>query len=165
MKTSAGILLYRRATNGFEVLLVHPGGPFWAKRDAGSWSAPKGEYAEGEEPLVAAKREFSEETGLTAPDVSYKSLGEQKQSSGKIVQLFAAEADLPLDTFHSNTFQMEWPPKSGQQQTFPECDRAAWVPLQSASQKLVKGQAVFIERLARQLGVDLAPPPQQTTLL
>ena len=154
-KHSAGILLYRKTDTGYEVLLVHPGGPFWAKKDLGSWSIPKGEYDEGEEPLVAAKREFAEEIGSQAPDGDYQTLGEAKQSSGKIVHAFTLESDFSLEKFSSNMFQMEWPPKSGQTQEFPECDKAAWVPLASAKQKLVKGQVALLETLASHLHQSL----------
>jgi len=154
-KHSAGILLYRKTDTGYEVLLVHPGGPFWAKKDLGSWSIPKGEYDEGEEPLVAAKREFAEEIGSQAPDGDYQTLGEAKQSSGKIVHAFTLESDFSLEKFSSNMFQMEWPPKSGQTQEFPECDKAAWLLLPIAAQKVVKGQVPIIEALAVQLGVNL----------
>ncbi|HLZ14995.1 MAG TPA: NUDIX domain-containing protein [Candidatus Saccharimonadales bacterium] len=165
-KQSAGILLYRQGPGGVEVLLVHPGGPFWAKKDLGSWSAPKGEYISGEEPLAAAKREFAEEVGAPPPTGDYLDLGAVKQSSGKAVQLFAVAGDFDLERFHSNTFTMEWPPKSGVQQEFPECDRVAWVPLATAATKLVKGQAPFIGRLAEHLHINLATPepPAQATL-
>lgn len=167
MKTSAGILLYRKAVGGVEVLLVHPGGPFWAKKDLGSWSIPKGEFEEGEQPLAAARREFAEEIGAPAPDGNYQHLGEAKQSSGKIIHAYYLESDFNLEKFHSNMFSMEWPPKSGKQQEFPENDKAAWVSLDIARQKLVKGQAGFIEALAGRLGVDLpdSGAGSQTALL
>jgi predicted NUDIX family NTP pyrophosphohydrolase len=154
-KHSAGILLYRKGKSGYEVLLVHPGGPFWAKKDWGAWSMPKGEFVEGEDPLSAAKREFKEETGLDAPQGDYTNLGESKQSSGKIVHAFILEAGLSLERFKSNTFTMEWPPKSGKRQEFPEADKAAWTMLKTAAKKLVKGQVVFVERLAGKLGVSV----------
>jgi predicted NUDIX family NTP pyrophosphohydrolase len=165
-KQSGGILLYRKASTGYEVLLVHPGGPFWAKKDLGAWSMPKGEFEEGEDPLAAAKREFDEEVGSAPPDGNYVSLGENKQPSGKIVHAFALEADFDLERFNSNMFEMEWPPKSGQKQEFPENDKAAWVTLAAAKQKVVKGQAVFIERLAERLGIDVSEhePPKQASL-
>lgn len=163
-KQSAGILLYRKTDNGYEVLLVHPGGPFWAKKDLGSWSIPKGEYEEGEEPLVAAQREFAEEVGSPAPDGDYQTLGEAKQSSGKIVHAFALESDFNLEKFHSNMFHVEWPPKSGKQQEFPENDKAAWIPLSAAKQKLVKGQISIIEILAKNLGQDLNHTTPQVSL-
>lgn len=156
-KHSAGLVLYRPARGGTEVLIVHPGGPFWAKKDLGAWSIPKGEFdPAAEEPLAAAHREFQEEIGAPAPKGSYEPLGEAKQSSGKIVHAFALESDFNLERFKSNMFEMEWPPKSGTQQEFPECDRAAWVPLKTAKQKLVKGQVVLIETLAQKLGEDLS---------
>lgn len=163
-KQSAGILLYRPTPKGFEVLIVHPGGPFWAKKDAGAWSIPKGEFTEGEEPLVAAKREFQEEVGAAAPAGDYQSLGEAKQASGKIVHAFALQHDFNLEHFRSNLFSMEWPPRSGTQQEFPECDRAAWVPVATAQQKLVKGQVPLLNRLAEFLHVDQPRPPQQVEL-
>lgn len=162
MKSSAGILLYRGAGKDVEVLLVHPGGPFWANKDLGSWSIPKGEFEEGEEPLAAARREFEEEIGSPPPDGEYQSLGEAKQSSGKIVYAFALHSDFNLEKFQSNMFQMEWPPKSGKKQEFPENDKAAWVPLPVAAQKLVKGQVALLEVLASRLGQSLEGP--QTSL-
>jgi predicted NUDIX family NTP pyrophosphohydrolase len=154
---------------GFEVLIVHPGGPFWAKKDLGAWSIPKGEFdATAEDPLVAAKREFQEEIGAQAPDGEYESIGDAKQASGKIVHGFALASDFNLEKFQSEMFTMEWPPKSGVQQEFPECDRAAWVSLATARQKLVKGQVVFVETLATALGEDLSGPavtgPTQASL-
>ncbi|HSW98236.1 MAG TPA: NUDIX domain-containing protein [Candidatus Saccharimonadales bacterium] len=166
-KHSAGILLYRRAASGggTEVLIVHPGGPFWAKKDLGAWSIPKGEFdPAAEEPLAAAKREFQEEMGAPAPPGAYEPLAEAKQSSGKIVHAFVLASDFNLERFHSNMFEMEWPPRSGTKQEFPECDRAAWVPLKTARQKLVKGQAGFIDTLAEKLGEDLGAPPVQASL-
>lgn len=164
-KLSAGILLYRKTPDGYEVLLVHPGGPFWAKKDLGAWSMPKGEFDQDEEPLAAAKREFTEEIGAPPPEGDYQSLGEAKQSSGKIVHAFALEADFDLENFQSNMFEMEWPPKSGKKQEFPENDKAAWVPLTVANQKLVKGQVPLLEELARRLEQELAPPKDPQTSL
>lgn len=154
-KLSAGIALYRRKKSGYEVLLVHPGGPFWAKKDKSAWSFPKGEYLPEEDPLAAAKREFAEEVGSAPPEGDYDDLGEAKQSSGKVVRIWALAADFDIRTFKSNTFAMEWPPRSGQQQEFPECDKAAWVSLPVAVTKLVKGQVPFVERLAEHLQVGL----------
>jgi predicted NUDIX family NTP pyrophosphohydrolase len=154
-KHSAGILLYRKAASGSEVLIVHPGGPFWAKKDMGSWSMPKGEFDPDEDALHAAKREFKEETGLTPPEGNYLDLGEVKQPSGKIVRAFALEADVDLKNFKSNLFELEWPPKSDQKQQFPEADKAAWTPLNVAAQRLVKGQVPFLTILADQLGQNL----------
>jgi len=159
-KQSAGILLFRRSPSGAEVLIVHPGGPFWAKKDVGAWSIPKGEFEEGEEPMAAAKREFQEEIGALAPIGNYLPLGQAKQRSGKIVHGFALENDFNLELFKSNMFTMEWPPKSGVQQEFPECDRAAWVTLKVAKKKLVSGQVPLLETLAKELGESLdAPEP------
>lgn len=146
-KQSAGILLYRKTAQGLDVLLVHPGGPFWARRDLGAWSVPKGEFTEDEDVLTAAKREFAEETGMPAPDGDYQSLGQAKQPSGKIVYVFALQADFDTRKFKSNMFTMEWPPKSGQQQQFPECDKAAWFTLETAKQKIVKGQLDVLGKL------------------
>lgn len=151
---SAGILLYRQGDDGYEVLLVHPGGPFWATKDEGSWSIPKGELDGEETPLTAAKREFQEEMGFAPPEGLYSELGESKQSSGKIVHAFTLEADANLERFKSDMFEMEWPPKSGKKQEFPENDKAAWVPLANARKKLVKGQVVFIDHLTERLDID-----------
>jgi predicted NUDIX family NTP pyrophosphohydrolase len=163
-KQSAGILLYRKKNADTEVLLVHPGGPFWAKKDVGAWSIPKGEFAEPEEVLAAAKREFAEELGSPPPDGEFLELGQAKQSSGKVVHAWALEADFDAVNIKSNTFHMEWPPKSGQQQEFPEVDRAAWFPLKTAGAKLVKGQLPLLEALASHLGQQISTP-EQTTLL
>jgi len=159
-KQSAGILLYRKGEGGYEVLIVHPGGPFWAGRDLHAWSIPKGEFTDGEEPLAAARREFEEEIGSPAPDGNYLLLGEAKQSSGKVVHAFALESDFNLERFHANMFQMEWPPKSGHMQEFPENDKAAWTALSLAKQKLVKGQLPLLEALAKRLKADLNDTPQ-----
>lgn len=163
-------MLYRKSFEGYEVLIVHPGGPFWAKKDNGAWSLPKGEYAEGEKPLAAAKREFAEETGVSAPDGEYLDLGQQKLSSGKVVHAFALESDFDLEKFASNMFEMEWPPRSGKKQEFPEADKAAWLPLATAKQKLNQGQAPFIDILASKLGIKLggasgSEKPPQISLL
>ena len=166
VKNSAGLLLYRKILADYEVLLVHPGGPFWAKKDLGAWSIPKGELDLREDLETAAKREFEEEIGSPAPGGECWSLGESKQASGKLVHAFALEADFNLERFNSNMFEMEWPPKSGQKQEFPENDKAAWIPLAAARQKLVKGQVCFIDRLAEHLGVNLSnnDPAEQVTL-
>ena len=147
-RRSAGIVLYRSGAAGIEVLLVHPGGPFWAKKDAGAWSIPKGEYEDGEDPLACALREFEEETGtrLAADDVV--ELGNVRQKSGKQVTAWAGAGDLDPQTVRSNTFVMEWPPRSGRQAEFPEIDRAEWFGLDAAREKLVGGQVELIERLA-----------------
>lgn len=154
-KLSAGILMYRGEGPSLELLLVHPGGPFWAKKDRGAWSMPKGEYEEGEEPLVVAKREFEEELGSAAPVGGYIALGELKQPSPKVITAFAVDGDLDPSTLESNHFAMEWPPKSGKVQTFPEVDRAAWFSLDQAATKIQPGQAPFIDRLLAALGIDL----------
>jgi predicted NUDIX family NTP pyrophosphohydrolase len=147
-KRSAGILLHRGGAGAREVLLVHPGGPFWAKRDDGAWSIPKGEYADGEDPLAAARREFEEELGSALPaDARLRELGEVKQKNGKRVLAWAAEGDLDASAVHSNTFEMEWPPRSGQRQAFPEIDRAEWFTLARAREKLLPAQAAFLDRL------------------
>jgi predicted NUDIX family NTP pyrophosphohydrolase len=145
-RTSAGLLLYRRTASGIEVFLVHPGGPFWAKKDAGAWSIPKGEYLPGEDPLAAARREFAEETGIVL-DGEAVDLGSVKQAGGKIVRAWAIEGDFDAGAIRSNTFALEWPPRSGRQQEFPEVDRAAWFDLETAQEKILKGQLDFIRRL------------------
>ena len=145
MKQSAGILLHRRG----EVLLVHPGGPFWAKRDAGAWSIPKGEYEEGDDPRACALREFEEELGSALPaGTQLVELGTVRQKTGKRITAFAAEGDLDADTITSNTFEMEWPPRSGRVQAFPEVDRAAWFSIEEAREKLNPAQAEFLVRLS-----------------
>jgi len=147
-KRSAGLLLFKRTADGGRVLLVHPGGPFWAKRDAGSWSIPKGEHADGEDGRAAALREFEEETGLALPIGHPLPLGEIRQAGGKIVTAWALEGDLDADKVVSNTFEMTWPPRSGKRRTFPEVDRAAWFTLADAAEKIIAGQRPFLERLA-----------------
>jgi predicted NUDIX family NTP pyrophosphohydrolase len=148
---SAGILLYRRGGNGLEVLLVHPGGPFFAKRDAGAWSIPKGLYEADEEPLACARREFSEELGSLCPDGPALELGEVRQRNGKRVTAFAVEGDLDAGAATSNTFEIEWPPRSGRRESFPEVDRAGWFTVEQARAKLIAAQAAFIDRLAEQV--------------
>ena len=150
-KQSAGLLLYRRREGGWEMFLVHPGGPFWARKDQHAWSIPKGEFDDGEEPPAAAKREFVEETGLEAPGGPFKALPPLKQS-GKTVHAFAVEADADADAVVSNTFEIEWPPRSGRRQTFPEVDRAEWVDLETTRTKLHKGQAGLVDAL-----IDVLP--------
>jgi predicted NUDIX family NTP pyrophosphohydrolase len=144
--SSAGILLYRRSAHGLEVLLVHPGGPFWARRDLGAWSIPKGEYGADEEPAAAARREFAEELGIEVAG-EMQPLGEVKQKAGKRVVGFAVEGDIEASTVRSNSFEMEWPPRSGRMQSFPEIDRAEWFDLDTARQKIIPGQALFLDRL------------------
>jgi predicted NUDIX family NTP pyrophosphohydrolase len=150
--TSAGLLLYRVRDGRPEVLIGHMGGPFWAKKDEGAWSVFKGEYDDAEEPLAAARREFEEETGRPPPDGPVVDLGEVRQSSGKRVTAWAIEGDFDPSTLQSNTFTVEWPPRSGRQAEFPEVDRAEWFDLETARAKLVKAQAAFIDALARELG-------------
>ncbi|MUL40265.1 NUDIX domain-containing protein [Streptomonospora sp. PA3] len=147
-RASAGLLLYRRGgAAGIEVLLGHMGGPFWAKKDERAWSVPKGEYTAEEDPLAAALREFAEETGRPAPEGVPFALGEVRQSGGKKVTCFALEGDFDASRIDGNTFEMEWPPRSGRRAEFPEIDRAAWFDLETAREKLVKGQVRFLELL------------------
>lgn len=145
--TSAGILMYHVHDGRLEVLLVHPGGPFWRNKDAGAWSIPKGEVDEGEDDATAARREFEEELG-TAPEGDLIPLGEVRQRSGKRVRAFALEGDLDAEAAHSMTFEMEWPPRSGRMASFPEVDRAAWFDLDAARGKLIGGQLPLLDRLA-----------------
>jgi predicted NUDIX family NTP pyrophosphohydrolase len=147
MKRSAGILLFRRRESVVEVFLVHPGGPFWSKKDEGAWSIPKGEYREDEDALAAAKREFEEETGTRA-DGEFISLGETKQAGGKLVTAWALEQDFDPATLKSNLFELEWPPRSKTIRKFPEVDAGAWFPLPEARGKILRGQLDFINRLA-----------------
>jgi predicted NUDIX family NTP pyrophosphohydrolase len=144
---SAGILLYRHGDAGPEVLLVHPGGPFWARKDLGAWSIPKGEHEDGEAPQAAARREFAEETGTALPPGELVALGEVRQRGGKIVSAWAAEGDLDPETVQSNMFEMEWPPRSGRRQEFPEIDRAGWFALEDARERLLAAQTPFLDRL------------------
>ena len=149
-KQSAGILLYRIEANGPSVLLVHPGGPFWAKKDLGAWSIPKGEYSPGEDPLEVAIREFEEETG-TKLGGEFRPLGEIRQAGGKRVLAWALEGDLDPATIHSNLFELEWPPRSGRKQTFSEIDRAEWFSPDLAREKINPSQRELVERLLRML--------------
>ncbi len=146
MKRSAGILPYRRSSNGLQVLLVHPGGPFWQSRDLGAWSIAKGEYGEGELPEAAARREFQEETGWE-PQGALLNLGELRQRKSKLITAFALEGDFNIATLRSNMFEMEWPRRSGRMQSFPEVDRSAWLDLNLARAKLLAGQRPFLDRL------------------
>lgn len=148
MKHSAGLLLFRHTDHGLEVLLGHMGGPFFTRRDAGAWTVPKGEYDPEEPAWDAARREFREELGLEPPDGEAVPLGEVRQTNGKIVTAWAVEADLDPATIDPGTFQMEWPPKSGQLQDFPELDRVEWFGLERARTVIVKAQAAFLDRLA-----------------
>jgi len=145
-KQSAGLLLFRERSGHLEVLLVHPGSPFWTRKDDGAWSIPKGEFAEGEDPLAAARREFEEETGFHAEGEAI-ALAPLKQAGGKTVHAWAVRGDLDADGIRSNTFLLEWPPKSGRRQEFPEVDRAGWFPLDVARRKILKGQQGFIDQL------------------
>jgi predicted NUDIX family NTP pyrophosphohydrolase len=156
MKTSAGILVYRKKDATVEVLLVHPGGPFWAKKDDHAWSIPKGEYQEGEDPLTVAKREFKEEIGQTVPSGDLIELGTAKLGNSKVVSAWAVEGDLDASNITSNTFTIEWPPRSGKQQEFPEVDRAEWYDLSTASHKVHPGLNDFLKRLAGHLKVEFA---------
>ena len=150
-KTSAGILLHRERGGAREVLLVHPGGPFWARKDAGAWSIPKGEYEEGDDPRACALREFEEELGSPLPaGTELTELGSVRQSGGKVITAYAAPGDLDADAITSNTFTIEWPPRSGRSQEFPEVDRAGWFSLDEAREKINQAQAEFLVRL---------PPP------
>ena len=145
--------MFRKRDFALQVLLVHPGGPFWRNKDAGAWSLPKGEYTEGEDPLDAAKREFREETGFVVHG-EFLPLGQIKQSSAKVITAFAVEGDCSPAVIRSNTFSIEWPPKSGRQQEFPEIDRADWFSLDEARRRIVKGQAGFLDRLLKAIAPD-----------
>ena len=150
-RTSAGLLLHRRRSAGIEVLIGHMGGPFWARRDEAAWSIPKGEYGPGEDPFAVALREFEEEIGTPVPADSFLPLGEVKQSGGKVLTVWAAEGDLDAAAASSNTFSLEWPPRSGRIQEFPEIDRAAWTGIDEARTKLVRGQVPLLDRLVAAL--------------
>jgi predicted NUDIX family NTP pyrophosphohydrolase len=152
-KRSAGILLYRFGPNGPEVLLVHPGGPFWAKRDLGAWSIPKGEMDPGENPQDAACREFAEETGTTLPDGAFLDLGELRQAGGKVVVAFGLEGDLDPSLIRSSLVEIEWPPRSGRKLSIPEIDRAAWFTLPAARGRILASQAPFLDRLGDRLAL------------
>ena len=151
-RRSAGLLLYRVTAQGVEVLLVHPGGPYWVNRDEGAWSLPKGEYDPGEDPLEVARREFREELGAEPPGGPPTFLGTCRQASGKQVRAWALEGDMDVSAIHSNTFELEWPPKSGRSQEFPEVDRAAWFDPHTARRKINRAQAVFVDALTAVLG-------------
>jgi predicted NUDIX family NTP pyrophosphohydrolase len=146
-RRSAGIALYRRSQPELEVLLVHPGGPLWARRDAGVWSIPKGEYEDGEDPAAAARREFAEELGSPVPEGELIDLGEVKQRSGKLVRAWAVAGDLDATTITSNTFALEWPPRSGRTREFPEVDRADWFTLEEARARVNPAQVPLLDRL------------------
>jgi predicted NUDIX family NTP pyrophosphohydrolase len=158
-KLSAGLLVFREGAAGIEVLLVHPGGPFWAKRDDGAWSIPKGEYGPGEDPFEVARREFLEELGVEPPDPAAAiHLGEVRQSNGKVVTAWALPGDVDVSLVRSNTFTMEWPPRSGRVQEFPEVDRAGWFDPVTARRKLIAAQAAFVDRLLARAGTPGAAP-------
>ena len=150
-KRSAGLLLYRYRDNQLQVFLVHPGGPFWAKKDNGAWTLPKGEYIESEPPLDAARREFQEETGFAAPSGEYLDLGNVKQAGGKIVSAWAVEGDCNPHHLNSNLCRIEWPPHSGRLIDIPEVDRGAWFRLVEARERILKSQEPFLDELSRKL--------------
>lgn len=150
-KKSAGLLMYRRRGEALEVLLVHPGGPFWARKDLGAWTIPKGEYLEDEEPLAAAKREFEEETGCV-PSGEFLELGSVRQKSGKVVTAWAMEGEFDPALLHSNTFLLEWPPRSGSEIEVPEVDRAEWFSMERAGEKIIEAQRAFLEGLVKVVG-------------
>jgi predicted NUDIX family NTP pyrophosphohydrolase len=155
-KRSAGLLLHRRGGEGLEVLLVHPGGPLWASKDDGAWTVPKGEYADGEDPAATAEREFAEELGSPPPPGPRVDLGEVRQAGGKWTRLWAVEGDLEVSSARSNTFEMQWPPRSGRRASFPEVDRAEWFTVEAARSKLLASLVPFLDRLAAQ-------PPEGAT--
>jgi predicted NUDIX family NTP pyrophosphohydrolase len=152
-KQSAGLLMYRCRDDRVEVFLVHPGGPFWAKKDLGAWTIPKGEYSEDEEPLTAARREFKEETGFSASG-DFIDLGTIKQSGGKLVRVWAVESDCDPAALVSNRFQMEWPPRSGRLAEFPEVDRGAWFSSAEARERILKSQLPVLDLLEQKLEVN-----------
>lgn len=156
-KASAGVLMYRRRANGLEVFLVHPGGPFWARKDVGAWSIPKGEIEPGESPMDAARREFAEETGSVVAG-AFASLGWVRMRSGKIVHAWAVEGEIDADTIRSNVFTLEWPPRSGRQRQYPEADRAAWFPLDEARRRILAAQSPLIDSLEGLLSSSLQSP-------
>jgi len=151
-RLSSGLLLFRRREGRLEVLLVHPGGPFWRLRDAGGWSLPKGEHQPDEDSLSAARREFAEELGLAAPVGEAIELGSVKQPSGKLVHAWALEADVDVSEIHSNSFELEWPRGSGELRQFPEVDRAGWFDLPTAREKLIAGQRPLLDLLLERIG-------------
>lgn len=157
MKQSAGILLYRTGRDGVEVLLVHPGGPFWARKEEGAWSIPKGEFGEDEAPLEAARREFEEETGVR-PEGDALELSPIRQAGGKMVHAWAVRGDFDPATLRCNTFSLEWPPRSGRTAEFPEVDRAAWFSLDAARQKINPGQRAFLDQLGLLPEIKAATP-------
>lgn len=161
MKTSAGILLYRRSDGGLEVLLVHPGGPFFAGKDAGIWTIPKGLLEAGEEAVSTALREFEEETGFARPTSEPIALGSVRQKSGKVVHAWALEGDADLNQFHSNTCEIEWPPRSGKTIEIPEADRAQWFSLKEARRKILPAQTPFLDRLVEKMDASSRATPSK----
>jgi predicted NUDIX family NTP pyrophosphohydrolase len=154
-RVSAGLVLYRQGpATGLEVLLVHPGGPLWARKDDGAWSIPKGEYDEGDDPATRAEEEFAEELGAVAPPGPRLELGEVRQAGGKRVRAWAVHGDLDTDSTTSNLFEMEWPPRSGVRSSFPEVDKAQWFTLDEARRKILAGQVPLLERLEALLDPD-----------
>lgn len=147
-RKSAGILVFKKIKDGLGILLVHPGGPFWSKKDLNSWSVPKGEFDENEEAFDAARREFKEETGFL-PEGEFIRLEPVKQAGGKLVYTWAVEGDIDVSMIKSNLFKMEWPPKSGKFKEFPEIDRAEWFPIETAKTKIIKGQIPILENLEK----------------
>jgi predicted NUDIX family NTP pyrophosphohydrolase len=156
-KRSAGILLYRRNERGLEVFLVHPGGPFWARKDRGAWVIPKGEYTDSEDPLAAARREFKEETGFTVEGV-FVSLGSIRQTGGKIVSVWTVEGDCDPAKLISNSYRMEWPPRSGKIVEFPEVDRGAWFSIHDAHDNILPSQSPMLFRLVESVGLHAKQP-------
>ena len=154
-RRAAGLLLFRRRAGAVEVLLVHPGGPFWARKDDGAWTVPKGEIEPDEEPLAAARREVEEETGAR-PSGTFIPLEPIRQAGGKVVQMWAVESEFDPSQLRSNLFEMEWPPRSGRRQTFPEVDRAAWFPLETAARKILKSQAPLLNAFAKHIRANTA---------
>ena len=152
-KESAGILMYRYCASTLEIFLVHPGGPFWKNKDVGAWSIPKGEFDKGEDPLEAAKREFHEETGFAVIG-SFIALGPVRQAGGKLVYAWAVEGDCKAESIKSNSFSMEWPPRSGSRKEFPEVDRAGWFSIELARKKILEGQLMLLDELQRKLKGD-----------
>jgi predicted NUDIX family NTP pyrophosphohydrolase len=152
-KLSAGVLMYRYRNGQLEVFLVHPGGPWWAKKDLGAWSIPKGEYEAGEKPEDAARREFQEETGFAIPS-RLRALGVVNQAGGKIVSAWCCEGDFDPADLISNTFEMEWPPRSGRKSEFPEVDRGAWFSMAAAREQILKSQAPLLDRLEQLLSLE-----------
>ena len=159
-KQAAGLLLFRRALGALEVLLVHPGGPLWARKDEGAWSIPKGEVEPDEEALAAARREVEEETGAR-PSGTFIALSPVRQTGGKIVHVWAIESDFDPASLKSNLFEMEWPPKSGNRRSFPEVDRAAWFDLETAGRKILPSQAVVLQHLQERLTETGVRTPQR----